>query len=44
MTLGIRGRAERGDGVEEFSPVADDRDAEIFQIFGRQARQKVAVG
>jgi hypothetical protein len=23
--------------------VADDRDAEIFQIFGGQARQKVAV-
>ena len=36
-------RAERGDRVEEFSPVADDRDAEIFQIFGRQARQEVAV-
>ena len=36
-------RGERGDRVEEFSPVADDRDAEILQIFGRQARQEVAV-
>ena len=36
-------RIQSGDRVEKLAPVADDRDAEILQIFGRQARQEVAV-
>jgi hypothetical protein len=35
--------AERGDRVKQSSPVADDRDAEILQIFGRQGREEVAL-